>query len=86
MEPFAIGLFAVAVIGIPIAILLFNDYGKKRVGGASPLRKAVQAVADAGGPEHNHDTVGRQIVECGNRDICYRKKKNTQQGGAKHGD
>ena len=30
MEPFAIGLFAVAVIGIPITILLFNDYGKKR--------------------------------------------------------
>ena len=30
MEYFAIGLFAVAVIGIPIAILLFNDYGKKR--------------------------------------------------------
>ena len=30
MEAFAIGLFAVAVIGIPIAILLCNDYGKKR--------------------------------------------------------
>ena len=30
MEAFAIGLFAVAVIGIPIAILLLNDYGKKR--------------------------------------------------------
>ena len=30
MEAFAIGLFAVAVIGIPIAILLYNDYGKKR--------------------------------------------------------
>lgn len=30
MEYFAIGLFAVAVIGIPIAILLLNDYGKKR--------------------------------------------------------
>lgn len=30
MEYFAIGLFAVAVIGIPIAVLLLNDYGKKR--------------------------------------------------------
>ena len=30
MEAFAIALFAVAVIGIPIAILLLNDYGKKR--------------------------------------------------------
>lgn len=30
MEAFAIGLFAVAVLGIPIAILLLNDYGKKR--------------------------------------------------------
>ena len=30
MEPFAIALFAAAVIGIPIAILLYNDYGKKR--------------------------------------------------------
>ena len=30
MEYFAIGLFAVAVIGIPIAILLYNDYGSKR--------------------------------------------------------
>lgn len=30
MEAFTVGLFAVAVIGIPIAILLFNDYGKKR--------------------------------------------------------
>ncbi len=30
MEYFAIGLFAAAVIGIPIAILLRNDYGKKR--------------------------------------------------------
>ena len=30
MEYFAIALFAVAVIGIPIAILLLNDYGKKR--------------------------------------------------------
>ena len=30
MEAFAIGLFAVAVIGIPIAILLYNDYGSKR--------------------------------------------------------
>jgi len=30
MEAFAIALFAVAVIGIPIAILLVNDYGKKR--------------------------------------------------------
>ena len=61
MEYFAIGLFAVAVIGIPIAILLFNDYGKKR-------------------------GCGRGCATCGNRDICYRKKKNTQQGGAKHGD
>ena len=30
MEAFAIGLLAVAVLGIPIAILLLNDYGKKR--------------------------------------------------------
>lgn len=30
MEVFAIGLFAAAVIGIPMAILLCNDYGKKR--------------------------------------------------------
>lgn len=30
MEAFSIALFAVAVIGIPILILLFNDYGKKR--------------------------------------------------------
>ena len=30
MDEFAIALFAAAVIGIPIALLLFNDYGKKR--------------------------------------------------------
>ena len=30
MEVFAMGLFAVAVIGIPIAILLLNNYGSKR--------------------------------------------------------
>lgn len=30
MESFAIALFAVAVIGIPITILLVNDYGTKR--------------------------------------------------------
>ena len=30
MSEFAVALFAVAVIGIPIAILLYNDYGKKR--------------------------------------------------------
>lgn len=30
MEYFAIGLFAAAVTGIPIAILLLNGYGKKR--------------------------------------------------------
>ena len=50
VEYFAIGLFAVAVIGIPIAILLLNDYGKKR-------------------------GCGRGCATCGNRDICYRKKK-----------
>ena len=38
MEAFAIGLFAVAVIGIPIAILLYNDYGSKR--GCGRKRKA----------------------------------------------
>ena len=30
VESFAIALFAVAVIGIPITILLVNDYGTKR--------------------------------------------------------
>ena len=30
MEAFAIALFAVAVIGIPIAIFLFRDHGKDR--------------------------------------------------------
>ena len=30
MEFFAITLFAAAVIGIPIAILLLNNYGSKR--------------------------------------------------------
>ena len=30
MSEFAIAVFAVAVIGIPILILLKNDYGKKR--------------------------------------------------------
>ena len=30
MEYFAVALFAVAVVGIPIAVLLYNDYGKKR--------------------------------------------------------
>lgn len=30
MEQFAVALFAVAVIGIPVALLLKNDYGKKR--------------------------------------------------------
>ena len=53
MEAFAIALFAVAVIGIPIAILLCNDYGKKRGG-------------------------GRGCSTCGNRDICYRNKKNKE--------
>ena len=50
MELFAIGLFAAAVIVIPIAILLRNDYGKKR-------------------------GCGRGCATCGNRDICYRKRK-----------
>ncbi len=52
MGYFAIGLFAVAVIGIPIAILLLNDYGSKR-------------------------GCGRGCATCGNRDICYRKKKGS---------
>lgn len=30
MNPFAVALLAIAVIGIPIAVLLYNDYGKKR--------------------------------------------------------
>ena len=30
MPEFALALFAVAVVGIPIFILLKNDYGKKR--------------------------------------------------------
>lgn len=30
MEPFAIALFASAVIVIPIAILLYSEHGKKR--------------------------------------------------------
>ncbi len=30
MEYLAIGLFFLAVFGIPAAILLLNDYGKKR--------------------------------------------------------
>ena len=30
MEDFALALFAVAVIGIPIAVLLKNGYGTKR--------------------------------------------------------
>lgn len=55
MEPIAIGLFAGAVIGIPTAILLLNDYGKKR-------------------------GCGRGCSACGNRDICYRSRKNKAQG------
>ena len=46
----AVFLFAAAVIGIPVAILLYNDYGKKR-------------------------GCGRGCAACGNRDICYRRKK-----------
>ncbi len=53
MEYFAMTLFAAAVLGIPIAILLCNDYGKKR-------------------------GCGRGCATCGNRYICYRKKKNRQ--------
>ncbi len=53
MEYIAIPLFTAAVLGIPIAILLCNDYGKKR-------------------------GCGRGCATCGNRDICYRKKKNRQ--------
>ena len=53
MEVFAIALFAVAVIGIPIAVLLVIDYGKKR-------------------------GCGRGCATCGNRDICYRNKKNKE--------
>ena len=30
MEYFAVALFSIGVIGIPIAVLLYNDYGKKR--------------------------------------------------------
>ena len=37
----------------PIAILLVNDYGKKR-------------------------GCGRGCATCGNRDICYRNKKNKE--------
>lgn len=50
MEVVAIALFAAAVAGIPIAILLCNGYGKKR-------------------------GCGRGCATCGNRDICYRRKK-----------
>lgn len=48
MEAFAIGLFAVAVLGIPIAILLLNDYGKKRGCGGG--------CADCGNREICHGT------------------------------
>ena len=54
MEVFAIGLFAVPVIGIPIAILLLNNYGSKR-------------------------GCGRGCATCGNREICYRKRKKRSQ-------
>ncbi len=50
MEILTVTLFAGAVIGIPIAILLYNDYGSKR-------------------------GCGRGCATCGNRDICYRKKR-----------
>ena len=49
----AIVLFCLAVIGIPAAVLLCNDYGKKR-------------------------GCGRGCATCGNRDICYRHKKNKE--------
>ena len=53
MEAFVIALFAVAVIGIPIAIFLFRDHGKNR-------------------------GCGGGCSTCGNRDICYRNKKNKE--------
>lgn len=46
----AIILFALAVAGIPAAILILNDYGKKR-------------------------GCGRGCATCGNRDICYRRRR-----------
>ena len=50
MESIPILLFVEAVVGIPMAILLFNQYGTKR-------------------------GCGRGCATCGNREICYRKKK-----------
>lgn len=50
MAYFSITLFVAAVIGIPVAIPLCNNYKTKR-------------------------GCGRGCATCGNRDICYRKKK-----------
>ena len=38
MEYFAVALFSIGVIGIPIAVLLYNDYGKKRATGSDFYR------------------------------------------------
>ena len=51
MEYIPIVLFIAAVVGIPMAILLGNQYGTKR-------------------------GCGRGCATCGNRDICYRRKKH----------
>lgn len=43
MEYFAVALFSIGVIGIPIAVLLYNDYGKKQ--GVRPgMRQPVEIV------------------------------------------
>lgn len=62
MEPFAIGLFAVAVIGIPIAILLFNDYGKKRgaAGAAPPAETGISATGRRKIPNKEVQSMGTE--------------------------
>lgn len=42
MEYFAVALFSIGVIGIPIAVLLYNDYGKS--GGAAGDAPPVEIV------------------------------------------
>lgn len=55
MEEFAIALFAVAVIGIPLIVLLKNDYGKKRGCG--------HGCATCGNREICHGTKQKQQTE-----------------------
>ena len=63
MEYFAVALFSIGVIGIPIAVLLYNDYGKSggAAGDAPPVEIVFFAIRTSILTNRNKSTKKRRL-------------------------